>query len=188
MKRLMIVAVCLVFVILLSACTSNSNASVKVEDIRAICELATLQCYYNNVAKIDKKADNFFQKDRKMWIEYEGEATIGIDMSKVIIDLNGDTVTVTLPNAEIQSIKPLSTTLTEDSYIISSDGWLIKNKITVEDQQDAIAKGQEAMKQAILENDELFRQAEEQAKELITSYINQIGKVANVEYKIIWKS
>lgn len=88
----------------------------------------------------------------------------------------------------ILSIKPLENTLTEDSYISSADGWLIKNKITTEDQQDAINKGQEEMENAVIENQALFRQAEERAKKLIENYINNLGEAVGKGYTIEWKT
>ena len=80
MKRIFSILLVLVMALSISACGKKSDAELKVEDIHAICELSTIKCYYNNVAQIDKKKDNIFQKDRKMWIEYEGEAVLGIDM------------------------------------------------------------------------------------------------------------
>lgn len=186
MKRVIAAILLNVVVLGLCACSEKQDVPLREEDIRAVCELATLKCYYNNVAQIDKKADNIFQKDRKMWIEYEGEVVIGIDMSNVIIKISGDTVNITMPAAEIQSIKPIAKTLTEDSYICSADGWLVKNKITTEDQNTAINKGQEEMKKAVLDNPGLFLKAEERAKELIENYITKLGEAAGKEYKIEW--
>ena len=188
MKRFIVIGLCIALCCGLCACGRNKTQTLEQEDIRAICELATVKCYYNNVAKYEKEADNIFQKDREMWIEYEGEATIGIDMSKVIMKIKGNTVQITLPDAEILSIKPVTETLTEDSYVISSDGWLIKNKITAEEQQEAINKGQEKMEQAVTENQDLFQRAEGEAKELIKNYITQIGKLTGIEYQIDWEN
>lgn len=58
-----------------------------------------------------------------------------------------------MPDADIQSIKPREETLTENSYISSADGWLVKNKITTEEQQAAISVGQVEMEQAIKKSD-----------------------------------
>lgn len=186
MKRFLVAILLLSVILGLVACGQKDKDILREEDIRAVCELATLKCYYNNVAQIDKEADNIFQKDRKMWIEYEGEVVIGIDMTKVIIKISGDTVNITMPDAEIQSIKPLAKTLTEESYISSTDGWLIKNKITTEDQETAINKGQEEMEKAVLDNKSLFQKAEDRAKEFVENFIINLGKTIGKEYKIIW--
>ncbi len=58
-----------------------------LSQVRSICELATLECYYHNVAKSTKTKGTGLahvgEKERKFWIEYTGVARIGIDMSDV---------------------------------------------------------------------------------------------------------
>ena len=188
MKRLLATILFVVSIITLCACAEEEIVPVlKEEDIRAVCELATLECYYNNVAKIEKKASNIFQKDRKMWIEYEGVARIGIDMREMTISITGNTITMTMPKAKILSIKPNKEKLNEDSYVSSADGWLIKNPVTVEEQEDAIAKGQQEMETAVINNAGLFERAESRAKKLIENFIAQMGEIIGQEYTIIWK-
>lgn len=186
MKRIFAVILVLMTVFCLSSCDKDAKTELQAEDIHAICELATIKCYYNNVAQIDKKKDNILQKDRKMWIEYEGEAVIGIDMSKLKIQISDDKVTITMPDAEILSINPKRETLNEKSYITSADGFLFKNKITTEDQEKAITKGQKEMEAAVKSNSALFAEAESKAKELIENYINKIGDITGQEYSISW--
>ena len=183
MKRVIAIVLLLVVLCSLSACAEKKTKELRVEDIRAICELATVECYYNNVAKINKKADNIFQVDRTMWIEYEGKATIGIKMSDVVIEVVGDTVSIKMPDAEVLST---DYTFKEDSYITSSDGWLWPNKISTEEQQAGVIEGQEAMKEAIKNNKALFLKAEERAKELIANYITKLGEASGKEYTIKW--
>lgn len=183
MKKIIAAALLLVLLLSLCSCTQKADASLREQDIRAICELATLECYYNNVAKIKKEADNIFQKDRTMWIEYEGKATIGIKMSDVAIKVSGNTVNITMPDAEILST---DYTFKEDSYVASSDGWLWPNKISTEEQQAGVIEGQEIMTKAIINNKSLFLKAEDRANELIENYIINIGETTGQEYVIIW--
>ena len=187
MKKLFCILLILSLILCLSSCGKKTDAELNTEDIRAICELATIKCYYNNVATVNKEKDNFFQKERKMWIEYEGEAVLGIDMSKLEIEIKDSTVEITMPKAEILSITPLAKTLNEDSYVVSADGFLFKNKITVEDQEAAITKGQIEMENAIINNPGLFIKAETKAKELIENYVNNLGEIIGQEYTINWK-
>lgn len=183
MKRVVTIVLILVIIFGLCGCTQEKTVNISEEEIRGICDLATLECYYNNVAKLEKEADNIFQKDRKMWIEYEGKATIGIDMANVAIQVNGNNVKIKMPKAEILSI---DYTFNEDSYISSADGWLAKNEISTEEQQEAVVAAQKAMEQAIMDNKGLFVKAESRAKELIENYILKIGEVIGVEYVIEW--
>ena len=187
MKRIFNVILVFLFMMSLSSCGNNSNAELNVEDIHAICELATIKCYYHNVAQIDKEKDNFLQKNRKMWIEYEGEAVIGIDMSNLEIEISGNIVNITMPKAEILSINPIRETLSEKSYVTSADGLLFKNKITTEDQENAITKGQTEMETSIKDNSTLFTKAENKAKELIENYISNLSDISGKEYQINWK-
>ena len=188
MKRLILLITLLALLLSLCACGAKKPSMLHEEDIRAICELATVKCYYNNVAKIEKEASFFLQRDRKMWIEYEGEAIIGVDMNKMEISVQGNTVTIRMPAAEILSIQPLESTLNEDSYICSQDGWLFKNEITTEEQMEAINQGQEEMREAVEGNRSLFLKAEAQAKTLIENYIHQLGEITGREYSINWIS
>ncbi len=167
----------------LCSCKQKETLSLCEEDIRGICELATLECYYNNVAKINKDASNIFQKDRTMWIEYEGKATIGIKMDDVAILLTGSVVSITLPKAEILST---DYTFSENSYVVSEDGWLWSNKISTEEQQAGVIVGQEAMTQSILANEGLFLKAEQRAQELIENYIEKLSNITGEEYTIQW--
>ena len=47
MKRIFSILLILVMAVCLSSCSKKSDAELKVEDIHAICELATIKCYYN---------------------------------------------------------------------------------------------------------------------------------------------
>lgn len=184
MKKLIAAVLLAVAILGLCGCAKENEDSVREEDIRAICELATLECYYNNVAVVNKEKDNIFQKDRKMWIEYEGKATIGIEMEEVEIKVTGNVVNVTIPDAKLLS---LDYTFNENSYISSADGWLSSNEISTKDQQDAMVTAQEKMKQEILSNESLFIKAEDKAKTLIENYIVKMGEAAGQEYIIEWK-
>lgn len=182
-------AILLAALMLLSAGCSKKAAPIlpEVEQIRSICQLTTLKCYYNNVAKTTLSADHFWEKDRELWIEYEGVAIIGIDMNKVSFDLDDTKVTVTMPKADLLDIGVKEGTLNEDSYIVSKDGFLFKNKVTAEKQQQAVNDAQEKMKETVKKNSALFLQAEQQAKDLIENYINQLGKISGTTYEITWQ-
>jgi len=84
---------------LLSGCgkSEDKEAAKSTEpdimQVRSICKLATVECYYHNVAKSEKPAGtgiwHFGEKDRQFWIEYTGTVKLGIDMSKVQMKVNG---------------------------------------------------------------------------------------------------
>lgn len=189
MKRLkLLIVTILIFCFMLSSCKQNNNVIVKEPDItqiRSICNLATLECYYHNVAKSKKVSDSWFKKDREFWIEYTGIAKIGIDMSKVNMEISGNNITVTLPNAELLDIDIRENDLNEESYIKSADGW-IKNKITADDQTAAINSAQIEMSESVKSNKSLLLNAQDRAQELIENYIKKLGEISNIEYQIKW--
>lgn len=105
--------------------------SPDISQIRSICELATLECYYHNVAASTKEKgkgiSHIGEKDREFWIEYSGVAKLGVNMSKVDMEVNGKDIVITIPKAELLGLSDY--TFSEDSYISEDDG-INKNPIT----------------------------------------------------------
>ncbi|MCI7130403.1 MAG: DUF4230 domain-containing protein [Lachnospiraceae bacterium] len=161
----------------------------QIEQVRSICNLATVQCYYHNVAKSEKKAEkgitHLGEKDRKFWIEYTGIANLGIDVAEVQMNVDGTEVEVTLPEAKLLNISIDRETLNEASYISSADG-LNKNEITADDQTEAIHLAQQKMEETVSSNTTLLLNAQNRAKKLIENYIVQLGEATGVEYHITW--
>lgn len=104
----------------------SKSTEPDIMQVRSICKLATVECYYHNVAKSEKPAGtgiwHFGEKDRQFWIEYTGTVKLGIDMSKVQMKVNGTDVTVTIPEAEVQQVNVDDDSYNSDSYIFSEDG------------------------------------------------------------------
>lgn len=192
MRRLVSILLCVVLVLSVSGCATQKSYDVKpdITQIRSICNLATLECYYHNVAKSTKTAgtqmSDWFEKDREFWIEYTGVAKIGIDMSKVSMEIVEDTVTVHMPEAKLLSVDILESDLNEGSYIANTDGWFNTNKITAEDQTSAINDAQNKMATSVKENTTLLLNARIRAEKLIENYIVQIGDITGVSYRIKW--
>lgn len=193
MKKTTLIILCVLLSCGTFGCAPKNRNSVKKEpditQIRSICNLATLECYYHNVAKSTKTAGSGISHvgeiDRKFWIEYTGIAKIGIDMSKVDMQIEGDTVTVFLPNAKLLSIDIEEDDLNEGSYIASADS-INSNKITAEDQTKAINNAQSTMAESVRNNPQLLLNAQSRAQDLIENYINQLGELSNTEYNIKW--
>lgn len=185
--------IAIMIAVTLEGCGKTEEVNVpepQIEQVRSICNLATVQCYYHNVAKSEKKADkgitHLGEKDRKFWIEYTGIANLGIDVSEVQMKVDGTEVHVTLPEAKLLNISIDRETLNEDSYISSADG-LNKNEITADDQTQAINKAQQKMEETVAANTTLLLNAQNRAKKLIENYIEQLGEAAGIEYHVTWK-
>lgn len=185
-KKIFLVISAVVLCFVLSGCKETKIIKEPdVTQIRSICNLATLECKYHNVAKLDKEGDFFLQKDRKLWIEYTGVAKIGIDMSEVDMKVKGDKITVTLPDAKLLNVRVDENSWNKEAHFISGDG-LIKNKITAEDQTNAIAAGQREMENSVKNNKALLISARDRAQKLIENYIKKLGEISDIDYQIKW--
>ncbi len=174
--------------------TTAPTASVtinapEISRIRAICELATLECYYHNVAKATKSKGSGIahigESDRTFWMEYIGTAKIGVDMSRVSMTEENNVYTITIPKAKILSISIDPESFTEDSYIMSKDGWN-SNTITAADQTAAIEAAQQTMRETIENNSSLLVNAQDRAKKLIENYFRQLSELSDAPFSVRW--
>ena len=191
MKR--IIAILLMIASLLALCACG-DASVppateepQITQMRTICELATMDCYYHNVAKYyEKDADKgilgFGKKDKKFWVEYSGEVTIGLDATLVALQVSGDQVTITIPPAKVLGAKVYSDSLTTDSYIIDKDS----ADITAEDQTRVFENAQADMLDQASNDHLLLFNAQQRAQMLLEDYVTNIGNAIGVTYQINW--
>lgn len=159
-------------VLCLTGCGKETQTA-DFSGVTSVCELATLKCYYHNVAKAETEASGIFAKwlktgYKKIWTEYSGIIEYGIDISQVTVsepDKNG-VVTVTMPDAQVLNVDvdedSLGTPLTDTGFLTS---------ITTEEKTTTLAGAQEAMEQQAKENTEMLSQAKARAKTLIEEYI-----------------
>lgn len=187
MKKI-IFALLICFLLCCTACKNKEEDPKTKPDVvqaKAICELATMECYYNNVAKYyeeDASGFLFWKKDKEFWIEYSGIVTVGIDASRLAIEVDGTTVTISLPPAEVLDYSVDGDSLTEDSFFIEDDS----AKVTADDQTQALADAQEKMYEEASNNDTLLSEATQLAKDLLEDYVNNLGEAVGVTYTINW--
>ena len=175
-----------------SVCSLTGCAEKKKEadfsGIAAVCELATLKCYYHNVAKAETEASGLFKwlgtGYKKIWTEYSGVVELGIDVNKVSVSSPGadGVVKITIPDAEI-----LNVDLDEDSMgePLTDTGFL--TEITKEEETAALAEAQDNMEETAKKNSALLAQAKERAKNLIEGYVKNVGEQIGEEYTIEWE-
>lgn len=189
MKKLMCILISAVLTLSLAACSDTEPAPVDMEpktsQMKAICELAVMDCYYHNVAKYElKDAEGFlwWTKDKNFWIEYSGVVTIGIDVSRVTVEVDGTKVTISIPAAEVLSCTVDSSSLTEDSYIVAQDSAAIE----AEDEIEAFSVAQADLEATASQDTALLASAQQQAQQLLEDYITNIGKATGKSYSIEW--
>lgn len=186
MKRWMSITLLLsAFLGAFTGCARQQSDQPQVAQMRAICELATMDCYYHNVAKYNKEnATSFlwFTKDKRFWIEFEGVVSVGIDASLVTMEVNGDQVTITIPPAQVLGCKVGDSTLTEDSFIVDKGS----AAVTAQDQQEAFREAQEHMELTAASDTALLANAQQRAMTLLENYVRNIGVYTGVNYQITW--
>lgn len=195
MKRRVIVPflLALIFSMLVGCAEKNTKTAGQEEpeitQIRSICEMATLECYYHNVAKAVKEPEkgilHIGEKARKFWIEYDGIVKLGIEMTDVKMRVDGESVKITIPKAKVLDVKVNETSYNKDSFVVDSDGFN-ENKITAEDATKAVNDAKKQMKKTAQENSALLMNAQDRAKKMIENYIHQLGDITGVNYKISW--
>ena len=175
-------------VLCLTGCGKETQTA-DFSGVTSVCELATLKCYYHNVAKAETEASGIFAKwlktgYKKIWTEYSGIIEYGIDISQVTVsepDKNG-VVTVTMPDAQVLNVDvdedSLGTPLTDTGFLTS---------VTTEEKTTTLVGAQEAMEQQAKENTEMLSQAKARAKTLIEEYIKNVGESIGEEYTVEWK-
>lgn len=191
MKKKLCVLLALICLLAIPGCGTNHKVEKEVlpelSQMQAICELATMKCYYHNVAKYyeeDASGILWWEKDRNFWVEYAGIVTVGIDTSKVKLKVTGNKVTITMPKARVLDCKVDEATLTADSFIVASDSADVK----AEHQTAALAEAQANMEQAASLDNELLANAEQRAQKLLSDYVKNIGDSFGKEYVIEWVS
>lgn len=181
-----LVLICLGIILLCCACGKEEPKIQPQEtQMRSICELATLECYYHNVAKYkeeDAEGILLWKKDKHFWMEYEGVVTLGIDAALVTIDVNGTEVSITIPPARILECKVDEESLTPDSIIVAKKSADVK----AEDQMEAFAEAQSKMEQTAAADTTLLANAQQRAQKLLEDYVNNIGNLTGQQYNIKW--
>ena len=186
MKKLISLTLAALLALACTGCQPEEEPPAIVPEeaqMRAICELSVMDCYYHNVAKVYKEDAEkflFWSKDQKFWIEYDGIVQIGLNMADVSIQVEGNTVKITLPQATVLSCDVDETTLTEDSYVVAEDS----AKVSAADQSEAFAHAQEEMEAAARADQNLLLAARQQAQALLTDYITNINTLTGQNYTI----
>lgn len=165
---------------------------LELDQIKNLAQLATMECFYHNVAKAEKTAGTGFfgigEKDRQYWIEYTGVVKVGVDFNDVEISVKDNVITVSLPSAEILNATIDADSYNEDSIYANADSFWNKNKITVDDQKAAINKSQKTMELQMAQNKDVMNLAQRRAEQLIEQYINSLTAPSGQEYQIKFDS
>ena len=189
MKKVSKFIVILSMIIMLSACDNkNETLSENIKKLELTGNLVTYEAYFHNVLETTKESTSIFKKDRKLFAEYTGTIKLGIDLSKVKIDVQGDTINVLIPKAKIIGEPNVDENdFKKEKFIESEDGFLIKNPITGDDISKAFDDAQSEMKKSAESDEQLLSTAQTRAKIIIEESINQFAGLSSKDYTINWE-
>lgn len=189
MKKVSKFIVILSMIIMLSACDNkNETLSENIKKLELTGNLVTYEAYFHNVLETTKDSDSIFKKDRKLFAEYTGTIKLGIDLSKVKIDVQGNTINVLIPKAKIIGEPNVDESdFKKEKFIESEDGFLIKNPITGDDISKAFDDAQNEMKKSAESDEQLLSTAQTRAKIIIEESINQFAGISSKDYTINWE-
>lgn len=161
------------------------NIAPETSQMKSICELAVMECYYHNVAKYKEENATgmlLWKKDRHFWMEYAGVVTIGIDATQLSIEVEDENVTIIIPPAKVLGCKVDETTLTEDSFIVAQNS----AKVEAEHQTEAFKSAKDKLESEAKSNFTLLAAAQQRVQKLLEDYVTNIGNSVGKTYKIKW--
>ena len=178
MSRKLIKILSIITFVILVSCQKNVNieSAFDVNSLKALSDLAVLECKFNNVAKINQPKGigiiHFGETDRKIFMEYEGQVRIGVDIGEVIEKYDQNSRTITIPKAKIISVS-------DNSYsyknYISKDGFINKNVVNDDEFKKAITESKLKMQSIVRDNNLLMKRAQVLAESQIRHFISTFG-------------
>ena len=191
MKKIALVLVFATVLCCFVGCGSTFKPKeLTIEGVQNICNLATLECHYNNVARDVKTGEgwsSFFEKDRQYWVEYTGTVKLGVKMDEVKMWVDGTTVKVYVPDAVMLS-EPIipDNSIKSEKVIVEKDGLIFKNPITDEFEKALYSEAMTHMKETVQNDTSTLNRAHKRAQTLIKNYIEELGRLADIEYEVVW--
>ena len=145
-------------------------------------DLATARLEYRGLIRYEAGEIRFITQKGFTMI-YNAHIKAGIDLSKAKVDVSGETITVTLPKAEIQDI-----TIDPGSLEFYDEKFALFNFQDREDKEDTVTALQAAKEDAEKNaaDSELLTTANEQAQRLIQELLAPVTKDSEKEYTIVF--
>ena len=188
MKKQSVAAACVMALLLLTTACGKAEEPVlpvpQEGQVKAICQLAVLECEYHNLAKYQdgQKVERFLwmTKGKRFWVEYSATAVLGIDADQVSMGLQGDVVSITLPRARVLNCKVNGDSLSKDSYIVDK----ASAPVTAEDEVYAFQEAQDGLQKTVEADNNMMNLAQTRVEELLRNYVNSLAKATGTEYRV----
>lgn len=187
MKRIVSIFITLLMLpssILVLCNADNSNDyTVDPDQIRKICGLATVECYFTNIAKSTTSDDHFYTKNSDFWFTYSGSVKVGL-ASNVSIQQDGNTIIISLPQVEMLDV---SVSYPDDESIIRTSSGLFYADVSSEDITQARDAEEARIILAVSNNAGIRDSVLSKAKLLIQNYVSTIDELSGDEHSIVWQ-
>ena len=192
MRKIFVLFLLFAMMLSFAACGTSeedraNNVEPQISQMKAICELSVMECYYHNVAKYyQENAERGFlgigRKDKHFWIEYSGIVKLGVDVSLVNVEIDDTQISITIPEAKVLGCKVDTSSLSTDSYIVDKDS----ADVTAEDEIKAFGEAQAYLQESAAKDRALLANAQQRAMSLLEDYILNIGNIAGKQYSLKW--
>lgn len=186
-QLLSLILVSLSLSICLCSCGNEEMPEVDLSGCKDIAELATVECYYHNVAEIKNDGTSYLfgvlnVGYKKAWFEYRGSVKLGIDASQIVVSKPDESGVVRVILPEVKIIGSPEVDVDSISKLVSETGLL--TAITSEEETEALADAQSKLLETAQKDETLKRHARDRAQILIEQYIVNVGEATGVEYTV----
>ena len=139
------------------------------QHLREVSDLVSVEYHYTNMGKFENTLDFYGWEvpftTKSFIVSYDGVIRAGVDLSRAEVEVNGDTISVTLPAAEI-----LSNEVEEGSLQVYDETHSIFNPISIEDYTGFTADQKNAIEQKAIGNG-LLTAARQRAEETVRDFL-----------------
>lgn len=155
---------------------------IKIDEIREICKMATIQVSCEGVAKMEKESVFKFLKCKKhMWLYENIDVTVGVDIHKMKTETHGKKVTITIPKAEVLSCIWNPDTVKKYNF---NEGKNFFVRFNLDDEKEGISYGVQKVKDQIMNDQTLLENAQKRVCMLISQWIESINNHTNNKYEL----
>ncbi len=181
-------AACLAIGLLGGCRAEQPKKEADFSNARDIAKLATFECTYHNVARIEKDSSKFFFIEmpdwKQEWFEYSATVDFGIDASVVEISKPNEsgTVTITLPQAQVLGEPNIKAETMSER--LDHNGWFAK--VTDTERKEALTLAQLETYERACADDTMLAAARDRAKVLLEQYVKNVGANLGETYTVKW--
>lgn len=156
--------------------------------IQYICNLATMDCYYHNVARGVVGPGNGIQhwgeEETPFWVEYDAAVTIGIESNRVLMEMRDNVIHIYMPQATILGGVDIDPDSISTPVYRPHDLWRNDVEISTEDVTEAMSDAEQVVIDEIMSDPALLNSARQQAMDIIRGYIAQLEALSGVHYEV----